>query len=139
VIGQMLGPYRVLEKLGEGGTGEVYKARDTRLDRTVAIKILPPELATGSAPPRVLCARQRPSRRSHHPHICTLFGRRRSRTTERPSSAQSVQFLVMEHLEGETLAERLCRSQMQLPQALNCATQIADALAAAHKQDSCWP
>jgi hypothetical protein len=123
--GTRLGPYEVLVLIGAGGMGEVYKARDTRLDRTVAIKILPPELA--GDPER----RQRFEREArtisalNHPHICTLHD-----VGEQDGTA----FLVMEHLEGDTLAERLRRGALPLPQVLDYAAQIADGLAAAHRQ-----
>jgi eukaryotic-like serine/threonine-protein kinase len=123
--GQRLGPYEVLGRIGAGGMGEVYRARDTRLDRTVALKVLPAELSADSA------LRSRFEREAHaisalaHPHICTLFdiGEQDGRT-----------FLVMEHLEGQTLLERLRKGPLPLAQALEIAIQIAQALAAAHKQ-----
>ena len=79
--GVRLGPYEILAPIGAGGMGEVYKARDTRLDRTVAIKVLPAHLAADPRPPRsASSARRARSRRSTHPHICTLYdvGRRTS-------------------------------------------------------------
>jgi len=125
VIGQMLGPYRVLEKLGEGGMGEVYKARDTRLDRSVAIKVLPAHV---SADPERRARFEREAKAIAgltHPHICTLYD-----VGEHDGST----FLVMEHLTGETLAERLQKGPLPLEQALTVATEIADALSAAHRQ-----
>jgi serine/threonine-protein kinase len=106
--------------------GEVYRARDTRLDRTVALKVLPTELA---ADPQLKARFEREARAISalaHPNICTLHdvGEQDGRT-----------FLVMEHLVGETLAERLGKGALPLEQALEVATQIADALSAAHKQD----
>src|SRR5499425_2389958 len=100
--GTRLGPYEILSALGAGGMGEVYKARDTRLDRTVAVKVLPSELA--SDPDR----RSRFEREARaiaalsHPHICTIFDVGRENGTD---------YLVMELLEGETLAERLAKSR----------------------------
>jgi Tol biopolymer transport system component len=150
--GTKLGPYEVLAMLGAGGMGEVYKARDTRLDRTVAIKVLPANLAidpapsTGSGSSR---ARSRDERRArfereaktisqlNHPHICTLHD---VGVAELPSpesrvpSPISVSYLVMEHLEGDTLADRLRQGPLPLPLALECGAQIADALAWAHRQ-----
>ena len=136
--GTRLGPYAILAKLGEGGMGEVYKARDTRLDRTVAIKILPAEL---SSEPDRRARFQREARAIAalaHPHICTLF----DIGTDTPSSPEGlaasaqrpapVDFLVMEYLAGETLADRLLRGPLPLAQALDLATQIAEALDAAH-------
>ena len=153
MIGMMLGPYRILEKIGEGGMGEVYKARDTRLDRDVAIKILPAEL--GADPER----RARFEREARaiaslaHPHICTLYDIGESvpaspspesgvpLATPKPGSVGAgeggspvpVHYLVMEHLTGETLAERVRRGPLSLAQALDIAAQIAEALDAAHK------
>ena len=121
--GDQLGPYRVLEKLGEGGMGEVYKARDTRLDRTVAIKVLPPDVA--SDPER----RARFEREAHaiaalnHPHICTLYDIGQQGGTT---------YLVMEHLDGETLADRLRRGPLVPVDALDIAAEIGDALGVAH-------
>ena len=123
--GTRLGPYEILAPLGAGGMGEVYRARDTRLDRTVAIKVLPAETA---ADPKLKARFEREARvisALAHPNICTLHdvGEQDGRT-----------FLVMEHLVGETLAARLKKGPLPLEQALEVATQIADALAAAHKQ-----
>jgi serine/threonine-protein kinase len=139
LIGTMLGPYEIQAKLGEGGMGEVYKARDTRLDRTVAIKILPAEL---SADPdrRVRFEREaRAVAALAHPHICTLFDIGESRPSglgELAPSAQPlapVHYLVMEHLPGQTLADRLLKGPLPLVQVLDIAAQIAEALDAAHK------
>ena len=123
--GERLGPYEVLGPIGAGGMGEVYRARDTRLDRTVALKVLPAELA---ADPALKARFEREARAISalaHPHICTLHdvGEQDGRT-----------FLVMEHLVGETLAERLKKGPLPLEEALEFATQMADALSAAHRQ-----
>jgi serine/threonine protein kinase len=106
--------------------GEVYRARDTRLDRTVAVKVLPTELA---ADPQLKARFEREARAISalaHPNICTLHD---------IGEEDGQLFLVMEHLGGQTLAERLKKGPLPLPQALEVATQIADALAAAHRQD----
>ena len=122
--GVRLGPYEIVSPAGAGGMGEVYRARDTRLDRTVAIKVLPPDLTNDPA------ARQRLEREARavaalsHPHICTLHDIGHQHETD---------FLVMEFLDGETLAARLARAKLPLDQALHYGIQIADALAAAHK------
>ncbi len=123
--GTRLGPYEILEPLGAGGMGEVYRAKDTRLDRTVAVKVLPSDLA---ADPQLRARFEREARAISalaHPNICTLYdvGEQDGQT-----------FLVMEHLVGQTLAERLKKGPLPLDTALEVATQIADALAAAHKQ-----
>jgi eukaryotic-like serine/threonine-protein kinase len=125
MIGQMLGPYLILEKVGEGGMGEVYKAKDTRLDRSVAIKILPPEV---SADPDRRARFEREAKTIaalNHPHICTLHD---------VGEHDGATFLVMEHLAGETLAQRVEKGPLPLEQALTVATEIADALSAAHRQ-----
>jgi serine/threonine-protein kinase len=105
--------------------GEVYRARDTRLDRTVAIKVLPAELAADSQLGARFEREARAISALEHPNICTLYdiGEEDGQT-----------FLVMEHLVGQTLAERLRKGPLPLNQALEVATQIADAVAAAHKQ-----
>ncbi|MGD8898266.1 MAG: serine/threonine-protein kinase, partial [Acidobacteriota bacterium] len=124
--GTRLGPYEILEPLGAGGMGEVYRARDTRLDRTVALKVLPAELAVD---PQLKARFEREARAISaltHPNVCTLHD---------VGEQDGRMFLVMEHLVGETLAERLTKGPLPLDQALEIATQVADALAAAHKQD----
>src|SRR5215468_6885079 len=140
MIGTQLGPYRILEKLGEGGMGEVYKARDTRLNRSVAIKVLPSELASD------LDRRSRFEREAHaiaalsHPNICTIHD---------IGSDNGTDYLVMELLEGETLADRLASGSrfqasagrspkpearsLPLKDVLRYAIEIADALDKAHR------
>ncbi len=128
VAGVRLGPYEILGPLGAGGMGEVYRARDTRLGRVVAIKIIAPHLLHDERA-RVRFEREaRAIAALSHPHICTLHD---------VGSAAGVEFLVMEHLEGETLAARLARQGSHKPLSLDetmlIATQLADALAAAHR------
>jgi len=124
-LGVRLGPYEIVSALGAGGMGEVYKARDPRLDRIVAIKVLHADVA--SAPDR----RQRFEREARaiaalqHPHICVLHDIGRQDGTD---------FLVMEYLDGETLARRLTKGPLPLDQALQYAIQVADALDKAHRQ-----
>jgi len=123
--GARLGPYEVIAPAGAGGMGEVYKARDTRLGREVAIKVLPGHL---SASPE---ARQRFEREAKtistlsHPHICTLYD---------VGNQEGVEYLVMEYLEGETLADRLARGPLPLEQTLRYGVEIAEALDRAHRQ-----
>jgi serine/threonine protein kinase len=123
--GTKLGPYEIVAPLGAGGMGEVYRARDTRLDRTVAIKVLPPHLADTPE------ARQRFEREAravsalNHPHICTLHD---------VGSQDGTEFLVMEYLEGETLAARLEKGTLPLEQVLKIGVEVADALDKAHRQ-----
>jgi eukaryotic-like serine/threonine-protein kinase len=123
--GTKLGPYEIQCLLGAGGMGEVYRARDTRLERDVAIKVLPAHLASDPD------LRQRMEREAkaisslNHPHICTLHD---------VGSQDGIDFLVMEHLEGETLADRLQRGALPLEEALNIGREIAEALDKAHRR-----
>jgi len=123
--GARLGPYEIVAALGAGGMGEVYKARDTRLGRTVAIKILPPAAADDGQRRERFRREARAISSLSHPHICTLHDIGEDR---------SVEFLVMEYLAGETLAHRLLRGALPLDDVLRLAAQIADALDAAHRQ-----
>jgi len=119
-----LGPYEIVSPLGAGGMGEVYRAKDTRLGREVAIKVLPEHLM---ANPEVHARFEREARTIsslNHPHICTLFDVGRE---------GDVQYLVMELVEGETLAERLSRGPLPSNEILKLAAQIADALGRAHR------
>ncbi len=123
--GFRLGPYEILAAIGAGGMGEVYKARDSRLERTVAVKVLPQHL---SASPEL---RQRFEREAKaisqisHPHICALYDVNREGETE---------YLVMEYLEGESLADRLGKGPLPLEQTLKFGIEMADALDKAHRQ-----
>ncbi len=125
ILGSMLGPYQLLSLLGSGGMGEVYRARDTRLERTVAIKVLPRKYSSDPA------LRQRFEREAkaisalQHPNICTLHDIGREGDTE---------YLVMELLEGETLASVLARGSLSAEKTLQYAIEVADALDTAHKR-----
>jgi serine/threonine protein kinase/Tol biopolymer transport system component len=125
LAGTRLGPYEILSAIGAGGMGEVYRARDTRLDRIVAIKVLPAHLADNPELRERFEREARTVASLNHPHICTLFDIGRQDATE---------FLVMEHLEGETLAQRLARGPLPLEQLLQFAIEIADALDKAHRK-----
>ena len=122
--GTLLGPYEIQSPLGAGGMGEVYRARDTRLDRTVAIKILPSHL---SANPE---AQQRFDREARaisclsHPNVCQLYD---------VGSQDGTSYLVMEYLEGETLEDRLRKGPLPIDQVLKCAIDICEGLEKAHK------
>jgi eukaryotic-like serine/threonine-protein kinase len=123
--GTALGPYSVIAKIGEGGMGEVYQARDARLDRTVAIKVLPEHVATD---PDLKARFEREAKTVaalSHPHICPVFD---------VGSQDGVDFLVMEYLEGDTLAQRLENGPVALDQALRYAIEMAGALDKAHRQ-----
>ena len=115
LIGTMLGPYRVLEKLGAGGMGEVYKARDTRLDRIVAVKVLPPHILSD---PGLRARFEREARTVSsldHPNICVLHDVGRD---------GDVEFIVMQYLDRETLAARLARGPLPLDEALRYAIEM---------------
>ncbi len=125
MIGKKLGHYEILEKVGQGGMGEVYRARDTRLDRAVAIKVLPGHLSAQHD------LRQRFEREARtissltHPRICTLYD---------IGDQDGTSFLVMEYLEGETLEKRIRKGPLPADQALRLATETAEALDRAHRQ-----
>ena len=126
--GARLGPYEILNPIGGGGMGEVYRARDTRLDRLVAIKVIAPDLLGGPNTRERFEREARAIATLSHPNICTLYD---------VGSADGVEFLVMEHLEGETLSARMARqgprSPLPLDETLRVATELADALTAAHR------
>jgi Tol biopolymer transport system component/predicted Ser/Thr protein kinase len=124
-VGQRLGPYEILFAIGAGGMGEVYRARHTRLDRIVAVKVLSDHLA-GRAELRERFEREARTVASlNHPHICTLHD---------IGHQDGSDFLVMEYLEGETLAERLKKGPLPLDQVLQYSIEIADALDKAHRK-----
>ena len=122
--GQRIGPYELSARIGAGGMGEVYKARDTRLNRTVAVKVLPDGAA---ADPEFRERFEREARAVaalNHPHICVLYD---------VGSHEGMNFLVMEHLDGRTLAARVAEGPVSPEEALRYATQIASALERAHR------
>ena len=128
VIGQTLGSYTILSKLGEGGMGEVYRARDTRLGRSVAIKVLPEAFATDADRVPRFEREAKVLASLNHPHIAALYG------MEHGAGQVPIHFLIMELVEGETLLERLARGAIPVGEALPIAIQIADALESAHEQ-----
>ena len=132
--GTRLGCFQVISTLGAGGMGEVYCARDTRLDRSVAIKVLLPELAADPDYRERFEREARAISRLSHQHICVLYDVGRASVDGHGGNVER-QFLVMELLDGETLAARLRRGPLPLDQALTYGIQIAEALAAAHTQD----
>src|SRR5712692_660360 len=123
-IGTTLGPYEILAPIGAGGMGEVYRARDTRLNRIVAIKVLPMHLADRPELRERFDREARTIAGLNHPHICTLYD---------VGHQDGTDFLVMEHLEGETLADRLTKGALPLDQALRSAIEVASALDKAHR------
>jgi Tol biopolymer transport system component len=122
--GTQLGPYEITAALGAGGMGEVYRARDTRLDRTVAIKILPAEVAKDAVRKQRFEREAKTISSLNHPNICTLHD---------IGSQDGVDFLVMECVEGESLAKRLEKGPLPLEQVLKHGAQVADALDKAHR------
>ena len=122
--GRKLGPYEILSPIASGGMGEVYKAKDTRLDRMVAIKVLPEHLADDDTFRARFEREAKTISGLNHPHICTLYDVGRE---------DGVDYLVMELLDGETLQERLKRGALPLEDVLTYGTQIAGALDRAHR------
>src|SRR5437660_7866176 len=118
--GTRLGPYEIVAPLGAGGMGEVYRARDTRLDRDVAVKVLPAEYRT-DAQLKIRFEREAKTiSQLNHPHICTLFD-------------VGDGYLVMELLEGETLADKLAKGPLPLDQLVRYGVEIAEGLEKAHR------
>jgi len=122
--GSKLGPYELESKVGAGGMGEVYRARDTRLGRTVAIKVLPFGLSADPVLKERFAREAKVISNVSHPHICTLFD---------VGDVDGTEFLVMEYLEGETLESRLQRGPLPIMEVLNVGIEIADALDRAHR------
>jgi eukaryotic-like serine/threonine-protein kinase len=122
--GNKLGPYEILAPLGAGGMGEVYRARDTRLDRTVAIKILPTHLSSDPIQKQRFEREAKTISSLNHPHICVLHD---------VGHQDGIDYLVMECVEGETLAKRLEKGPLPLDQVLKFGAQIADGLDKAHR------
>ena len=124
--GRRLGPYEILSPIGAGGMGEVYKARDTRLDRTVAIKVLPEHVAADPDLKQRFEREAKTISSLNHPHICALYD---------IGSQDGVDFLVMEHLEGETLMDRLARGPLAVTEAIPLALTLVATLEVLHQQD----
>src|SRR5208283_2022725 len=122
--GTKLGPYELQSPLGAGGMGEVYRARDTRLDRTVAIKILPEHLSSNPEAKRRFEREARAISSLNHPNICTLYD---------VGHQDGIDYLVMEFLEGQTLADRLMKGPLPLEQVLKYGVEICEGLEKAHK------
>lgn len=123
MIGQTLGSYRILEKLGAGGQGTVYKATDTKLGRSVVVKVLPPELTVKEANLKRFEREARLASSLDHPNICTIFDL---------DEVNGVHFIAMQHIEGRNVRQLVGGRPLELKSALLIAIQVADALAAAH-------
>jgi serine/threonine protein kinase len=122
--GTKLGPYEIVDAVGAGGMGEVYRARDSRLDRTVAIKILASQHSSDHALRQRFEREARTISKFSHPNICTLHD---------VGNHEGLEYLVMEYIEGETLEHRLAKGPLSPAQALSYGIQIADALDKAHR------
>src|SRR5438067_7447491 len=137
-----LGPYEIVSHVGAGGMGEVYKARDTRLERTVAIKVLAAHLWENPTVKKRFEREARAISQLSHPHICALYdvgevdiesiGAMIPQTSA--AAGGRISYLVMEYLEGETLAHRVSKGPLTTELVLRYAIEIADALDAAHRQ-----
>src|SRR5262249_54059060 len=123
--GTKLGPYEILTPIGAGGMGEVYRARDSRLDRTVAIKVLPSHCSSNPDLKQRFEREARAISSLSHPYICALHD---------IGHQDGIDFLVMEYLEGETLDRRLAKGPLTIDLVLRYGIEIADALDKAHKQ-----
>src|SRR5450432_1062391 len=122
--GTRLGPYEIQSPLGAGGMGEVYRALDTRLQRIVAVKILPADLSSNPEAKQRFEREARAISSLNHPHICTLYD---------VGHQDGTDYLVMEFLEGETLAERLRKGPLPLSEIYRIGIAVAEALAFAHR------
>ena len=123
MVGRTVLQYQILEKLGAGGMGEVYKARDTRLNRFVAMKVLPAGMATDEERRRRFIHEAQAASALNHPNIITIYD---------IVSDGDTQFMVVEFVVGKTLLELIPKEGLRIPQAIQYAAQMADALATAH-------
>src|ERR1700730_10808445 len=122
--GTKLGPYEIVAPIGAGGMGEVYRARDSRLDRIVAIKILPAHLSQNAEAKERFDREARAISSLGHPNICHLYD---------VGQQDGISYLIMEYLEGETLADRLRKGPLPLDQVLKVGAEICDGLDKAHR------
>ena len=123
MVGKTVSPYQIIEKLGEGGMGVVYKTRDNHLDRFVAIKVLPPEKVADPQRKARFVQEAKATSALNNPNIITIYD---------IGSADGVEFIATEHVQGKTLNELILRKGMRLNEALKYSAEIADALAKAH-------
>src|ERR1700747_1396914 len=123
MVGRTISHYQILEKLGEGGMGVVYKALDTHLDRFIATKVLPPEKVADPERKRRFVQEAKAASALNHPNIITIYD---------IASENGIDFISMEYVPGKALNQLISRKGLPLGQALKYAVQIADALATAH-------
>src|SRR5437588_6037600 len=123
MIGAKLGNYRILEKIGAGGQGTVYKATDSKLGRTLVIKVLPPELTAKETNLKRFEREARLASSLDHPNICTIFDM---------DEVEGVHFIAMQYVEGKNVRQLVGGRPLELKSALKIALQVADALAVAH-------
>ena len=129
--GTRLGAFTIEAPIGAGGMGEVYRARDTRLDRTVAIKVLPPQLSSDPEFRERFAREAKSISQLSHPNICTLHDIGQS--PAQAAGSDTLHFLILEYLQGETLADRLARGPIPVARALKIGSEIAAALDSAHR------
>ena len=132
MIGARLGSYEILAKIGEGGMGAVFRARDTKLDRDVAIKVLPEAFAHDAERLARFMREAKVLASLNHPHIAGIYGLETSPAL--PGLPAPPAFIVMELVEGEDLSQRIAKGAVPIDEALPIAKQIAEALEAAHEQ-----
>src|SRR6266850_7175477 len=125
MIGQTISQYRILQKLGEGGMGVVYKAEDTKLNRSVALKFLPNHLAASNLEKTRFLQEARAAAALNHPNVCAILD---------IQEHEGRMFIVMEFIEGHTLRQDIERGPMDIPVAVGIARQIAEGLHAAHRK-----
>jgi serine/threonine protein kinase len=124
MIGQTISHYKILEKIGEGGMGVVYKAEDTKLERTVVLKFLPAPMTKSEEDKIRFRHEAKAAAKLHHPNICTIH---------EIDEADGQLFIVMAYIEGETLQDKIKTSPLKISEALNYIIQVADGLSTAHK------
>ncbi|MCH8277028.1 MAG: serine/threonine-protein kinase, partial [Bacteroidetes bacterium] len=135
MTGTTLSHYRIDAELGRGGMGVVYKGFDTKLDRTVAIKVLPAEALTNDEDRARFYREAKAAAQLHHPHIASVFEIDEAVPSDAPAGARPRPFIAMEYIDGESLSERIERGPLKLEEAVHLASQIAEALEAAHEKD----
>jgi serine/threonine-protein kinase len=126
VIGQTVSHYKILEKLGQGGMGVVFKAEDTKLKRTVALKFLPPDLTRDEDSKQRFVQEAQAASALDHPNICTIF--------EIDETEDGRMFISMAYYEGETLKSKIGRGRLSIEDAIDITTQVAQGLAKAHSK-----